>query len=195
VSEGAGWAGLVLASTSGARRALLDALGVPYQAVAPGVEEDVPPGTAVEQATQLLARRKAEAVARAHPGALVLGADQLVELDGSALGKPVDAAAALEQLRSLSGRSHGIITAVCLLGPGVERAEVDVVVMTMFALEEAELRRYVDTGEWQGCAGGYRVESRGQALFRDIQGDRTSVQGLPMLRVVRMLREAGVAVL
>jgi len=188
---------LVLASTSPARRALMDGLGVPYEAVAPGVDEQVPPGTQVEQATAMLARRKAKAVAAAHPEALVLGADQLVELDGEALGKPPDEAAALEQLRALSGRSHRIVTAVCLLGEaaGVELQEVDVVVMTLFPLAEEELRRYVATGEWRGCAGGYRVEGRGQSLFQDIQGDRTSVQGLPMLRVVRMLRRAGFQVL
>ena len=184
---------LVLASTSPARRALLDALGVPYEATAPGVGEEVPAGTEVERATAMLARRKAEAVAKVRPGALVLGADQLVELDGAALGKPPDATAALEQLRALSGRAHRIVTAVCLVGPGVDLEEVDVVGMTLFRLSEDELRRYVATGEWQGCAGGYRVEGRGQALFEDIKGDRTSVQGLPMLRVVRMLRRAGVA--
>jgi len=175
----------------------MDGLGVPYEAVAPGVDEQVPPGTQVEQATAMLARRKAKAVAAAHPEALVLGADQLVELDGEALGKPPDEAAALEQLRALSGRSHRIVTAVCLLGEaaGVELQEVDVVVMTLFPLAEEELRRYVATGEWRGCAGGYRVEGRGQSLFQDIQGDRTSVQGLPMLRVVRMLRRAGFQVL
>ncbi len=186
---------LVLASTSPARRALLDALGVPYEAVAPGVGEEVPPGTAVEAATAMLARRKAEAVARARPGSLVLGADQLVELDGAALGKPEDEAAALRQLRALSGRSHRIVTAVCLIGPGVDAGEVDVVEMAVFPLSEEELRGYVAGGEWRGCAGGYRVEGRGQALFQDIRGDRTSVQGLPMLRVVRMLRQAGVALL
>lgn len=184
---------LVLASTSPARRALLDALGVPYEAMAPGVGEEVPAGTEVERATAMLARRKAEAVAKVRPEALVLGADQLVELDGVALGKPPDATAALEQLRALSGRAHRIVTAVCLVGPGVDLEEVDVVGMRLFALSEDELRRYVATGEWQGCAGGYRVEGRGQALFEDIKGDRTSVQGLPMLRVVRMLRRAGVA--
>ena len=174
----------------------MDALGVPYQAIAPGVDEDVSPGTPVEQATAMLARRKAAAVSRAHPDALVLGSDQLVELDGAALGKPPDEAAALAQLRGLSGRSHRIITAVCLLGPGgLDLHEVDVVVMTVFPLPEEELRRYAATGEWRGCAGGYRVEGRGQALFQDIQGDRTSVQGLPMLRVVRMLRQAGVPLL
>lgn len=193
--KGGDFVRLILASTSAARRALMDALGVEYQAAAPGVDEEVPPGTRPEDATRMLARRKAEAVAGRAAGALVLGSDQLVDLDGRALGKPEDEAAALGQLRSLAGRSHRIVTAVCLLGPGVELEEVDVVTMTMFPLSEEELRRYVGTGEWRGCAGGYRVESRGQALFQDVQGDRTSVQGLPMLRVVRMLRQAGFAVL
>jgi MAF protein len=192
LSKGKPVSALVLASTSPARKALLDALGVPYEAIAPGVDEVVPADTPVERATAMLARRKAAAVAKARPASLVLGADQLVELDGAALGKPADAGVALQQLRSLSGRTHRIITAVCLLGPGVDLEEVDVVGMTLFPLSEDELRRYVATGEWQGCAGGYRVEGRGQALFQDIQGDRTSVQGLPMLRVVRMLRRAGI---
>lgn len=186
---------LLLASTSPARRSLMDALGVPYGAVAPQVDEQVAPGTTVEHAVRELARRKAEAVWKAHPKALVLGADQLVELDGRALGKPRDADAALVQLRALTGRTHRILTAVCLRGPHVDLLELDAVLMEMADLAEHELRRYVQTGEWQGCAGGYRVESRGQALFHDIQGDRTSVQGLPMLRVVRMLRQAGMRLL
>jgi septum formation protein len=182
---------LVLASTSAARRQLMDALGVPYEAVAPAVEESVPEGTPVVAAVAMLARRKAEAVAGRRPEALVIGADQLVELDGAALGKPPDRGAAAEQLRRLRGRSHRIITGVCVVGPGVDLAEVDAVTMTMFPLLDEEVEAYLDTGEWRGCAGGYRVEARGQALFSGIEGDRTSVQGLPMLRVVRLLRQAG----
>jgi septum formation protein len=182
---------LVLASTSPARRQLMDALGVPYEAVPPAVEESVPEGTPVVAAVAMLARRKAEAVAAIRPGALVIGADQLVELDGAALGKPADREAAGAQLRRLRGRSHRIITGVCLVGPGVDLAEVDAVTMTVFPLTEEEVEAYLDTGEWRGCAGGYREESRGQAIFAGIEGDRTSVQGLPMLRVVRLLRQAG----
>lgn len=182
---------LFLASTSPARRALLDALGVPYSAEAPGVDEEVPPGTPVEDAVRMLALRKARAVAARHPGALVLGADQLAEVDGRVLGKPDSRQAARAQLGTLLGRTHRLLTAVALVGGGDEQLEVDVVTLRFHPLTAEELERYLDTGEWQGCAGGYRIEGRGQALFDAFEGDRTSVQGLPMLPVVRMLRARG----
>ncbi len=183
---------LLLASTSPARRALLDGLGLPYRCEAPGVDEDVPDGTPVELAVAALAERKARAVWKRFPTALVLGADQLVSLDGQALGKPPDAATARRQLDALAGRRHSLFTAVCVLGPGFLVTEVDVAHVSLYPLSDAEKDGYLATGEWQGCAGGYRVEGRGQALFRAIDGDRTSIQGLPMLRVTRLLREAGV---
>jgi septum formation protein len=182
---------LVLGSTSSARRALMDGLGLPYRAVAPGVDEVVPDGTPVSQAVAVLAERKARAVFSQHPRALVIGADQLVSLDGRALGKPEDAAAASRQLFALRGRTHDIYTAVCVVGPGFLALEVDVAHLTIAPLTDEEVAGYVATGEWQGCAGGYRVEGRGQALFTRIDGDRTAIQGLPMQRVVRGLRDAG----
>lgn len=182
---------LLLASTSPARRALLDGLGLPYRAVAPGVDEVVREGTPVHQAVAQLAERKARAVAARHARSLVIGADQLVSLDGQALGKPADEAAAFAQLRSLAGRTHEILTGVCVMGPGYFVTEVDVARLQVRALSDDEVRGYVATGEWQGCAGGYRVEGRGQALFARIDGDRTSIQGLPMQRVVALLSEAG----
>lgn len=184
---------LFLASTSAARRALLDSLGLPYQAVAPGVDEDLSPGLSAREAVALLSHRKARAVQARHPGALVLGADQLVEVGGELLGKPEDRAAARRQLLRLSGRSHEIVTGLTLLGPGLDERVVDVVRMTLYPLAPDELERYLDLEEWRGCAGGYRVEAAGQALFSHIEGDRTSVQGLPMLEVVRLLRRAGVS--
>lgn len=183
---------LILASTSSARRALMDALGVPYEAVAPGVDEDVPPGTSARDAVALLSFRKAQAVRARRPEALVLGADQLVAFGGQVLGKPADRDAARRQLGMLLGQTHEILTGLCLVGPGVDERTVDVARMTLFPLPAEELERYLDLEEWRGCAGGYRVESQGQALFSAIDGDRTSVQGLPMLPVVRMLRKAGV---
>src|SRR5262245_32376884 len=105
---------LILASTSPARRALMDALGVPYRAMASDVDETVPVGTRPEDAVVELAVRKAAAVARRLPEAWVLGADQLVVVDGEALGKPADRDAARAQLRRLSGREHHIATGVCL---------------------------------------------------------------------------------
>jgi MAF protein len=182
---------LILASTSPARRALLEALGVPHAVESPGVDEDVPDGTAVEAAVRMLALRKARAVAARHPGALVLGADQLAEVDGCALGKPASRDAARSQLGSLLGRSHRLVTAVALVGGGDEQLALDVVTLRLHPVGPDELERYLDTNEWQGCAGGYRIEGRGQALVDALEGDRTSVLGLPMLPVVRMLRARG----
>ena len=184
---------LVLASTSPARRALLTSLGLPFRAESPGVDEVVPPGTSPRAAVALLAERKARAVLAKRPQALVIGADQLVELDGRPLGKPLDAAAARKQLEQLSGRSHEILTGVCVVGPGFFACDVDVAKLTVFPLAPDELDRYVRLGEWEGCAGGYRIEGKGQALFSAVDGDRTSVQGLPMPLLIRLLREAGVS--
>src|SRR5688572_6058141 len=96
---------LILASTSPARRALMDSLGVTYEVEAPGVDEDVPPGTSAHEAVALLAERKARAVSRRHPPALVVGSDQLAVVDGQALGKPADRERAREQLTALAGRT------------------------------------------------------------------------------------------
>jgi septum formation protein len=186
---------LLLASTSPARHALLAALGLPFEAVAPGVEESVPPGTPVEAAVRLLAERKARAVAATRPGALVIGADQLGELDGRLLGKPVSRSEARGQLLALAGRTHRLLTAVCLAGGGREETVVEEARLTLWPLTEAEVESYLDTGEWEGCAGAYRVEGRGQALMSRIDGDRTCIQGLPMQAVVRLLRGRGVALL
>jgi septum formation protein len=186
---------LLLASTSPARQALLGALGLSFVAVAPGVDESLPPGASVEEAVRVLAQRKARAVAGQYPGALVLGADQLGEVEGRLLGKPANRDAARAQLRALSGRTHRLLTAVCLLGGGQEETVVEEARLTVFPLRDAEVEAYLDTGEWEGCAGGYRVEGRGQALMERIEGDRTCVQGLPMLAVVRLLRGRGVPLL
>jgi septum formation protein len=183
---------LVLASTSPARQALMTGLGLPYRAEAPGVDEVVAPGTPAQQAVAILAERKARAVAKRSPLALVIGADQLGSIDGDHLGKPNDEADALRALQRLAGRTHSLFTAVTVVGPGFLVTEVDAARLTMAPIAEGELRSYLATGEWQGCAGAYRIEGRGQALFSQVDGDRTAIQGLPMARVVRLLREAGV---
>ncbi|MFL5346447.1 MAG: Maf family protein [Hyalangium sp.] len=185
---------LILASTSSARRALMDGLGLPYRAEAPGVHEDVSPTLSARQAVRELAARKARAIQARYPDAWVIGADQLVEVEGEVLGKPADREAARQQLGKLLGHTHDICTGVCLVGPGGHVAEaLEVSRLTFYPLAPDELERYLDLGEWQGCAGSYRVEGAGQALLARLEGDRTNVQGLPMLTVVRMLREAGLS--
>lgn len=183
---------LILASTSSFRRALMDGLGLPYRAEAPGVDEDVSPTLSAREAVQILAARKAKAVHARHPEAWVIGADQLVQVGNEVLAKPANRDEARRQLQKLLGHTHDICTGVCLLGPGGHIAEaLEVSRLTFYPVNEEELERYLDLGEWEGCAGSYRVESAGQALLAKLDGDRTNVQGLPMLTVVRMLREAG----
>jgi len=183
---------LILASTSSARRALLDALGLPYRAEAPDYAEHHAPELSPSELVRTLALGKARAVAALHPEAVVVGADQVVAVAGQVWSKPAGEAEARGQLRTLAGRSHELVTGVAVLGPGWERVEHEVAHLTMYPLEEAELEGYLATGEWQGCAGSYRVEGRGLALFSEIRGDQTNIRGLPMTRLVRMLREAGV---
>ena len=183
---------LILASTSPARRSLMEGLGLPFRAVPPGVGEDVEVGTPPQHAVAILAERKARAVASRFPLALVIGSDQLVSLHGQTLGKPEDERAARAQLGSLRGKTHDIFTGLCVVGPGFLVTEVDPAKLTVLPLSDDELDGYVATGEWKGCAGGYRVEARGQAIFQRIDGDRAAIQGLPMQRLTRILREAGV---
>jgi septum formation protein len=183
---------LILASTSSARKALLSTLGLTFRTEAPNVDEVYASGTAPRDAAVQLAERKARAVALRNPTALVIGSDQLVDLDGEALGKPETLDAARTQLSRMLGRKHQLVTGLCMMGPGFFASELDVAELEIFPLPADELEAYLATNEWQGCAGSYRIEGRGQALFKDLRGDRTSIQGLPMARVVRLLREAGV---
>lgn len=184
---------LVLASTSPARRALLDQVGLSYEAVSPEVVEVLDREAPALDQARSLALQKAQAVATRRPEAIVIGADQVLEVDGRSFGKPESAEQALAQLRLLNGRTHALVTAFAILAPG--RAPVvdeEVSRMTVRALSEAELQAYVATGEWHGCAGSYRLEGRGLALFERLEGDHTNVLGLPVPRLLTHLRALGV---
>lgn len=185
---------LILASTSSTRRGLLAALGLPFECVRPAVDETPLPGEEPEALARRLGLAKAREVAQRFPEAVVIGADQVCDLDGRALGKPADAAAALGQLTALAGRSHRLVTGLAVVGPGgAESLVVDVVTLTLFPLTPAELDAYVASGEWEGCCGSYRVEGRGGWLFQHIAGDLTSVQGLPLRPLVAELRARGLS--
>jgi septum formation protein len=187
---------LVLASTSPYRRALLDRLGVPYTAHAPLLDEDalkkdlsLPPlGLALE-----LARAKAMSLRAACPHALILGGDQLVELDGKSLGKPKTSENALLQLRAMRGRSHRLLTAMVLLAPDGRAVEhVDVHTLHMAQLSDASLRRYIEHDSPLDCAGSYKIEALGISLFERIAGeDFTAITGLPLMLLSQALRSFG----
>lgn len=189
---------LVLASTSRYRRELLSRLGVPFEAVAPTCDEEALKSNALtpEQNALFLAREKALSVAHAHRDAYVLGSDQLVELDGTQLGKPHTKERAVQQLMQMRGKSHQLLTALCLVGPSGEQVtHLDRHVLTMPRHSEESLRRYVDADLPLDCAGSYKIEARGIALFERIQGDDfTAITGLPLLIVAKLLRERGFVV-
>ena len=189
---------LLLASTSSYRRQLLLRLGVDFECAHPDVDERALACgiTDPEQVARRLARAKAEAVWEAQADAFVLGADQLVDLDGEILGKPGSVEAACAQLAAMAGRQHRLLTAVCLCVPGRPTRELfDVHRMRMRALSREEIERYVAHDECLDCAGSYKVEGLGIALFDTIEGqDFTAIEGLPLMGVAALLREAGFAV-
>jgi septum formation protein len=189
---------LILASTSRYRRELLERLRVPFDVMSPGVDEAPLPGEAPRELALRLAIAKAEAVTALHPDALVIGSDQVCDLDGQPLGKPGDHARAVEQLRALSGRSavfHTAVAVACRAG-NLMRAELAPVRVVFRALADEEIERYLRLDEPYDCAGSAKSEALGIALLSSIDSDDpTALIGLPLIRTVRLLREAGLDVL
>ena len=190
---------IVLASTSRYRAELLRRIVPLFAQVDPGVDEHALPGEAPAQTAQRLAEAKARAVATGYPDALVIGSDQVADLDGSSLGKPGDASGACLQLAASSGLSLLFHTAVCVLDTrpvhAVLHAEVDVTRVTFRHLAPDEIARYVERDEPFDCAGSFRIEALGAALFERVESaDPTALVGLPLISLCRLLRAAGVSV-
>lgn len=190
---------LVLASTSPYRRALLERLGIAFEAAVPSfVEEGFPQRMAQPLEALDLARRNAEGKARSlanrYPGHLILGSDQVCECEGLVLGKAGSPERALEHLRFLAGREHRLHTAAALLDPSTDHVDLQHVTTTlrMRALSEERLRRYVERERPIDTAGSYYSEGIGIALFESLRGDDpTAIIGLPLVQVCRMLERAG----
>ncbi len=185
---------LVLGSTSRYRRELLERLRLPFTTASPEVDETPAPGEAPAALALRLARAKAEAVAAAHPGAVVIGADQVADLDGEPIGKPGSHENAVAQLRRMRGRQVVFQTAVAVVraDAGVRLAELAPVVVRFRALDDAEIERYLRLEQPYDCAGSAKSELLGIALLDAIESDDpTALVGLPLIRVARMLRAAG----
>jgi len=183
---------VVLASGSRWRRELLMSTGIAVCAVESGVDEAAITADDPVALARGRARAKAERVAREHRDALVIGADQVVHLDGCVFGKPPDPDAHMAMLQSLRGRAHVLTTAVCVVVDGVsETFEEHSRVRVRADVTDAEIRAYVASGEARGCAGGYMVERRGAWLVEHVDGDWNNVIGLPIRAVVTHLRARG----
>jgi septum formation protein len=211
---------LVLASASPRRKELLRNAGISFVVQPANIDETPRAGEAPRECAERLAREKALAVWRTRPGDVVLGADTIVVVDETILGKPVDAEDAVRMLRMLAGRMHCVITGVCLVGAiGNEKLEVvsgataplasqsndeipktenrelrtgsETTLVTMSKLSDVEIREYVATGEPMDKAGAYAIQGRASRWIPRIEGDYSNVVGLPLALVYGMLRERG----
>jgi nucleoside triphosphate pyrophosphatase len=176
---------LILASTSPQRRAILEQLLIPFDAVPPDyVEHDPPDADPLE-----LVRAHAEGKARSvhSEGQLTLGVDTTVVLDQRTYGKAADRAEAVRMLRELSGRTHIVMSGVCLLGAGEDVVAHETTAVTFRVLSSDGVEAYLESGEWEGRAGAYAIQGLGGRLVQRIDGDYLNVVGLPGALLVSML--------
>jgi septum formation protein len=170
---------LVLASTSPQRRAILEQLAIPFEVVAPAFVES-PDGDPLEHAAG-----KARSVDGA--GRAVLGVDTIVVCDGRRLGKPRDVTDAAQMLETLQGRTHEVVSGLCLRTNEWEELHSETTTVTFRPLSSADVGRYVAAGEWEGRAGAYAIQGLGAGLVERIDGDYLNVVGLPGALLIRLL--------
>jgi septum formation protein len=185
---------LVLASASPRRRELLERVGICFEVQPADVDEATRPEEPADDYVRRVALDKAHAVAALRPDAFVLAADTAVVLDGEVLGKPADPGDARRTLARLSGRAHEVLTAVVVVGiDGATSVRVDRASVVMADASGEQIAWYVSTGEPLDKAGSYAVQGIGGVLVERIEGDPTTVVGLPLRATVERLRDAGVA--
>ena len=186
---------LILASTSRYRRELLQRLGMPFEVMAPGVDETPHERETPRELAQRLALAKARAVAGQHPDAVVIGSDQVADLNGQAIGKPGSHDKAVDQLRRMSGQRVVFQTAVAVVCRARAIAEVRLnpVAVHFRDLSDAEIETYLQREKPYDCAGSAKSEGLGIALLQRVDSqDPTSLIGLPLTTVCELLRHAGV---
>jgi septum formation protein len=185
---------LILASTSRYRRELLERLRLPFTCMSPEVDETPQPGEAPAALACRLALAKARAVALKHPGAVVIGSDQVADVDGEAVGKPGNHVNAVAQLRRMSGRKITFQTAVAVVRAdlGFEQTRLAPVEVVFRQLSDAQIEHYLALEQPYDCAGSAKCETLGIALLQAIHSDDpTALIGLPLIRTSSMIRDAG----
>jgi nucleoside triphosphate pyrophosphatase len=180
---------LLLASRSPQRRAILEQLGIPFEVVPPQYDEAGADAADPVETVRENARGKVRSVAVVAAERPALGVDTEVVVEGRVFGKPADASEAEAMLEALAGRTHEVVSGLCLLTPGWEAVEHEVTRVSFRGLDARDLAAYIGTGEWEGRAGAYAVQGRGAALVERIEGDYLNVVGLPAALLVRLLAE------
>jgi len=187
---------LILASTSPFRKQLLERLQLPYDTAAPDVDETPLADEPIDAMVMRLAEAKARAVARVHPDALIIGSDQSAVLNGQVLGKSGGFERAFQQLRDASGQKIVFHTGLCLLNSRTDHAQLASVPYTVVfrQLSDAQIRHYLEREQPYNCAGSFKSEALGIALFERFEGeDPNALVGLPLIKLVDMLSREGMA--
>lgn len=179
---------LILASQSPRRKELLGLLGLPFEIRVSNADETMAPDRDIAEQVALVSRRKAEATPR-EENAVVIAADTIVVCDEKWLGKPKDRADAIKMLRLLSGRTHQVMTGMTVLWQDQVYSCTEVTEVTFRPLTDREITRYVDSGDCMDKAGSYGIQGGGALFVQGIRGDYYNVMGLPVCRLVQVLRE------
>ncbi|MFL5484609.1 MAG: Maf family protein [Gemmatimonadaceae bacterium] len=183
---------VVLASGSPRRRQLLDLIGITHEVRPSNIDETARPREAPRRHAERLAREKATAVARRDPDLITIGADTVVVINRKVLGKPIDDADAARMLAMLSGREHTVITAIAVSRGRKLRSAIEEVRVKFRRLRDAEIDAYIATREPMDKAGAYGIQGYGATIVERIEGDYFAVMGLPLVRLINLLRDVGV---
>lgn len=183
---------VVLASSSPRRRDLLNLIGIAHEVRPANIDESLRGREAPKKHAERLAREKAAVVAAREPTAVTIAADTIVIIDRKILGKPANAVDAGSMLRLLSGRRHTVVTAVAVARGKKIRSVVDETAVTFRELTDDEIDLYIATGEPMDKAGAYGIQGYGAAIVERIEGDYFAVMGMPLVKLVALLREIGI---
>ncbi len=188
---------LVLASSSPWRRQLLEKLGLPFETISPEIDESAQPGETAKALVERLAELKARAAATHYPDALIIGSDQVAVLDNTIIGKPGSHQNAVRQLQAASGKKIVFHTGLCLLNSRTGKTQIETIPYTVVfrQLSKQQIESYLKKEQPYSCAGSFKSEGLGIALFERFEGeDPNTLIGLPLIRLVNMLEQEGVDV-
>lgn len=192
---------IILASSSPRRQDILKLLNIPFRVVMPEIDESKPDDITIEKLPEYLATRKVDAVARSLPTGSelpwILGADTLVELDGKTYGKPESQDQAEQFLQELQGKTHQVVTGVALYNGTLHFVSTRTVIskVTFAPMTKEEITWYLETGDWHGAAGGYRIQGLASCFIKNIEGTNSAVVGLPIFELYDMLKEQGYSII
>ena len=179
---------IILASASPRRQEILKAIFSNFMVLPADIDESLSGDINAEAAAEYLSRKKAESVAKENPDKLVIGSDTTVVLDNTILGKPKDKTDAWNMLNMLSGKTHKVITGVCVCANGKTHSFSEITEVSFYKLSDGEIEDYLETDEWTDKAGAYGIQGKAGLFVEKINGDYNNVVGLPVSRLNRELK-------